>query len=1061
MGDRSKRGRGVRQLLAAIGLAAGLVAAQTPAGLARLHFRFIGPNGNRDIAVVGVPGQPLVDYFGAASGGIWKTTDGGAHFRQIFDSTDVSSVSALAIAPSQPNVIWAGTGETYIIRESTSLGDGVYKSTNGGHTWRHMGMGQGLDRTGHIGNIAINPYNPNEVFVCALGQAYKPNPQRGVYRTLDGGKTWKLVLPGDNQYTGCSGLTMAAKDPRTLFAGMWQVNIKPWNLDSGGPGSGVFVSHDGGDTWARVAGHGLPPAGTVLGKTAVRVAPSDPQRVYALIQARTAELFRSDDGGRDWKLVNQSHLMSERTPYYNNFRVAPDNPDTLYFVSVSWSVSRDGGYTFTKVNSPGGDLHDVWIDPQDPKRILVADDTGGAISLNGGRSYFEVSLPIAQLYHVYADSNIPYNVIGNRQDNDGEEGPSRLPQGGGVIPASAWHAYGGCDNESGFGVPDPKDPDIIWSSCYNGDLTRVNLHNGTSRNVAVDPIATYGDAPAAVRNRWNWTLPIAISPENHNQVYVGSQYVWQTDDAGQSWKRISPDLTTNDKSKEGHSGGLAWDDLGTYDVCTLAMIDESPVKAGVIWAGSYDGQVSVTRDGGAHWTNVTKNIPGLPPWGTINLQASPFAAGTAYISSNRKSLGDYAPYMYKTTDYGQTWTSIAGDLPHSEFSFVHIVREDPVRPGMLYAGTENALYVSWDDGAHWTQLRNNLPPAPVYWLQIQPTFSDLVIGTYGRGAWILDDVTPLRSWDKVAAAGKPYLFQPRPAYRFRTTVVAHQDNPNGATVGEDIPYGADLNYYLPAAAQATLTIRRGADVIRVLHQRGGAGLNRIFWNLRHPNHDVITLLTNPPGEPWVATPPAGRTLNVWGQPTPLGPQVAPGDFTVSLSVNGAPAGTQPLQVLRDPHDVGTVPDMQASEALLVQLQGEMHQVAGMIGRFEFLRKQIEGLEQGLASDPQAAPVVQAAQRLETQAEAIEGKMFNLESTGSTEDSFRNPSELYEQLGSLSNNLENSGADMAPTDAEIAVHRQLAAALAALARQASAFTARQVPAFNALAQAHGLTAALQQ
>ncbi len=1043
-------------------LAAGaLAAAQTPAGLAQLHFRFIGPNGNRDIAVVGVPGNPLVDYFGAASGGIWKTTDGGAHFLQIFDSTDVSSVSALAVAPSEPNVIWAGTGEAYIIRESTSLGDGVYKSTNGGQTWQHMGMGQGLDQTGHISNIAINPDNPNEVFVCALGQAYAPNPQRGVYRTLDGGKTWKLVLKGESEYTGCSGLSVAAKDPQTIFAGMWQVDIKPWNLDSGGPGSGVFVSRDGGNTWARVAGHGLPPAGTILGKTAVRVAPSDPQRVYALLQANTAELYRSDDGGRNWNLVNESHIMSERSPYFNNFRVSPDNPDLLYFVSVSWSESRDGGHTFTQVTSPGGDSHDVWIDPKNPHRMLVADDTGGAISLNGGRSYLTVNLPIAQLYHVYADNNIPYNVIGNRQDNDGEEGPSRLPQGDNVNSGRApGTPTEGATTRAGSECPIRRIPTSSGRAATTATYAREPAQ-WASRNVAVDPIATYGDAPSAVLNRWNWTFPIAISPHSHNQVYVGSQYVWQTDDGGQSWKRISPDLTTNDKSKEGHSGGLSFDDLGTYDVCTLSMIDESPVLAGVIWAGSYDGQVSVTRDGGAHWTNVTKNIPDLPPWGTINLQASPFAGGTAYISSNRKSLGDYAPYMYKTTDYGQTWTSVSGELPHSEFSFIHIVREDPVRPGMLYAGTENALYISWDDGSHWTQLRNNLPPAPVYWLQIQPRFSDLVIGTYGRGAWILDDVTPLRSWDQVSAAGQPHLFKPRPAYRFRTTVVEHQDNPNGATVGEDIPYGADLNYYLPAAGEATITIRRGTEVIRTLQQKGGAGLNRIFWNLRHPNHDVITLLTNPPGEPWVTTPVQGRPLNVWGQPTPTGPKVAPGEFTVSLSVNGTAAGSAPLEVLRDPHDTGTLQDMEGTEAFLVQLQGELHDLAGMIEHFEFLRKQIEVLEQGLGPDPQAAPVLAAARGLETQADGIEGEMFNIESTGSTEDSFRNDSELYEQLGSLNNNLENAGADMAPTDAEMEVHKELQSKLAALARRAHTFTTTRVPAFNALAKTHGLTAALQE
>ncbi|MEO8747989.1 MAG: hypothetical protein ABI379_10110 [Rhodanobacter sp.] len=1058
----------VLAVLASCGLAQSASAGPGPdPALAQLHFRFLGPNGNRDIAVVGVPGDPNVAYFAAASGGIWKTTDGGAHFKSIFDSTDVSSVGALALAPSNPDVVWAGTGEPYIIREATSVGDGVYKSTDAGHTWEHAG----LELTGHISNIKIDPKNPQIVYVCAIGQAYKPNAERGVFRTEDGGKSWKLVLKV-NDTTGCSGLDMDPKDPNTLFAGMWQVQIRPWNLDSGGSDGGVFVTHDAGNTWSRLTGHGLPAKGALLGKIAVRVAPSDSKVVYALMQAKTGLLYRSSDSGENWDLVHQGDDVNLRAPYYTNFTVAPNNENLLFIPSTAFMVSFDGGHSIVelsrsppagrKIVAAGGDSHDVWIDPKDPNRILTADDTGGAISHNGGESWLEVSLPIAQIYHVYTDNSIPYNVIGNRQDNDGEEAPSRLLTPGdggkpGPIPASAWHAYGGCDNESGFGVPDPTDPNIIWSGCYNGDLTRIDLRTGQSRNVAVWPVATYGAAPSSARDRWNWTFPIAISPSDHNRVYVGSDYVYETNDAGQTWKRISPDLTTGKHS--GDSGGLTTDNLGTFESASLSMIDESPVKPGVIWAGSYDGQVSVTRDEGAHWANVTANITGMPPWGTINLEASRFDAGSAIITSNIKMMGDYKPYIFKTTDYGKTWKNISGDLPHSEFSFVHIVREDPVRKGMLYAGTENDLYVSWDDGAHWTQLRNNFPPAPVYWLQIQPQFNDLAIATYGRGIWILDDVTALRSWDSVAQAGKAHLFDPRPAYRFRTVVTEHQDNPNGATVGENIPYGADLNYYLPDAAPVTLTIADSSGkTVRVLHEQGTRGLNRVFWDLRLDPLHTATLLTNPPGKPWVNTPPHGRALSVWGEPSPaVGPLVVPGAFQVSLSVGDTPMGTAPLQVLADPHTLGTTAEMQAQEQLLLGMEGQIDQVVDLINRFEDTRKQIETLTGSLGADAGAAHVRSAAKTLENQAVAVESRLFDIHNAGSSEDSFQESPQLYEKLGSLYNNLNNVGADEGPTAAETEVSAELRQVLASIQQAAGTFGQTDVARFNALAHANGVSA----
>jgi len=1019
-------------LFLGLSLAAG---AQAPGGqLGDIHFRFIGPEGNRDISVVGVPGDPLVDYFGAASGGIWKTTNGGVSFKPVFDQQDVSAVGALAIAPSAPNIVWAGTGEPSIIRQATSPGDGVYRSTDAGLHWRHMG----LEQTGHIAHIVINPHDPNQVFVCAVGQGYRDNPERGVYRTGDGGQTWTQVLKVDDQ-TGCSGLTMDAHDPATLFAGMWQLSIRPWDEHSGGPGSGVFVTHDAGATWTRVSGHGLPPQGAAVGKVSVRIAPSDSSRVYALLQEPGEPAFyRSEDYGRTWKLVNRDNRLIGRAPYFTNFQVAPDNENLLYFTAMNWSVSRDGGDTLAAdVGRAGGDLHSVWIDPTNPNRIMTAHDSGGSISLDGGKSWEQVKLPIAQMYHVYTDNKVPYDVFGNRQDDDGEEGPSRSLFGGGFggrggnIASDEWHGYAGC--ESGFSVPDPVDEDILWTGCYNGDLTRVDLKTGIARNVSVWPEDSYGGPPSQVRDRWNWTFPIAISPQDHNQVFVGSQYVYNTVNGGQSWTRISPDLTLNDKSHEGDSGGVAGDNLMTFDAETLSSIALSPVEAGVIWTGGFDGQVNVSQDGGKTWSNVTQNIPSLPPYGEITIvEPSHFDAGTAYISDDLMMMGDDNPYIFKTTDFGKTWTSVAGDIPHSLFSYVHVVREDPVRKGMLYAGTENTIYFSLDDGGHWTRLKNNLPAAPMYWLTIQPRYNDLVVATYGRGIWIADDITPLRGWDKATAAGAIELFKPRDAYRMRRSVLVPENAANPTVSGENPPPGADLNYYLPAAAhKATLTIK-GADgqVIRTVTGGVHAGLNRAWWDLSYEPTTVVHLLTAPPNMPWVTMGPEGwRPVTAWGG-NAGSPQVVPGTYQVELSVDGKPAGTQPLTVLKDPASPGTPASMAEQLQFSLQMRNEVNQVAAMINGVESTRKQLEDAVLVLGNRPGSSAAIASDKALEAKYVALELKLTDTNLTSaSIEESFVNPVQLYAKLCTLAADFNGTGrygggADMGPTEQAVALNQQL-------------------------------------
>jgi photosystem II stability/assembly factor-like uncharacterized protein len=1046
--------------------------------LAQLKYRFVGPIGNRADAIVGEPGNPDVVYIGAAAGGIFKTTDGGINWVPIFDHENVAAIGSLAIAPSAHNIVWAGTGEPFLIRPDYPMGDGIYKSTDSGRTWQHMG----LDLTGHIGRIIVDPHDPNTVFACALGQAYRPQHERGIYRTRDGGKTWQQVL-FVNEDTGCSELSMDAHDSQTIYAGMWQVEIRTWAMNSGGTGGGVYVSHDGGDTWKKLSGNGIPGADQPVGKTAVQVAPSDSNRVYALIEEKTPSLYRSEDAGKTWMLVNQQHVMSERAPYYVRFAVAPYNENLLFFVSVGFSISVDAGHTSiipgfgdegganpTGLGSAGGDNHDVWFDPLMPNRVMVANDAGGSISLDGGKNYRHVQLPISQLYHVYTDNRVPYFLYTNRQDGTSFRGPSNDLEGGGGffgggISTGEWTHVGGC--ESGFTIPDPVDNSIIWSACYDGELTRMDLRTGQARSVTVWPDATYGWAPADVKYRWHWTFPIDVSPHDHNRVYVGSQYVHETDNGGQSWRVISPDLTTNDKSHQQSSGGIAADNLMTYDGSTLYAIAESPVTAGLIWTGSNDGQVNITRDGGKNWTNVTKNIPNLPPWGTVeNIAPSHFDAGTAYITVNLEQVGDYDPYVFKTADYGQSWTLISGDVPKSMNSSTHCIIEDPVRKGMLYLGTDNSVYVSWDDGGHWTSLRNNMPPAPVYWLTVQPHFNDLVVATYGRGIYILDDVTPLREFDRAQDADVK-LFDPRPAYRFRTFDNTREAETGSHVTGANPPYGADINFVLksaPKKAQITIVGSDGKTIRTIKLQDLKPGLNRVWWDLTYDPATEVKLRTSPPGEPWVEVPKDGfRPLVNWIHFNGA-PRVAPGKYTVKLAVDGKESSA-PLTVLPDPNTLGTQQDIESEISFLLKIRGEMSDVADMINHIEWTRKQTEGVESMFAGDEKYAAVEKAAKDIEEKEIAAESKLMDVHLTGRTEDSFRHPMGLYGRLtnlGALMNGAPgegSSGADLPPTDQALEVHAQLQREIAEAHRAFDELRQKDVAAFNETLKANHVDMAI--
>lgn len=1044
----SNRLRPLPLLLAAVALHAPWSAAAQQidtTAYADLRFREIGPEGNRAIAVAGVPGDPLIAFVGAASGGVWKTEDGGVNWRPTFDDMDAQSIGSLAIAPTAPNEVWAGTGETFIIRPALAMGNGIYKSIDGGESWIHMG----LEEVGRIGRVVIHPRDADVVYACALGHAYDDQQERGVYRTTDGGKTWQHVLfvdPG----TGCADLAIDPERPDILFAGMWSLRIDPWKLASEGLGGGVYVSRDGGDTWKEITGNGLPAADHTVGKVAVGIAYSDPDRVYALIEDDHPSFYRSDDGGRTWRLMTQNHDIAERASYYTRFAIDTRDPDRVYFASVRFGMSQDGGATLVP-NPPrgGGDTHDVWIDPTDPNRFMVADDGGATITLNRGKSFERVVLPIAQMYHVHVDNEIPYNVYGNRQDGWSYSAPSNSRANG--IVEGHWHSVGGC--ESGFAIPDTAGFNEVWSGCYDGGLELYDPRTKQVRNVRIWPEASYGWPPSDLRYRWHWTFPIVISTHDHNTVYVGSQHVHRTRDKGQSWELISPDLTLNDKSRQQSSGGKTTDNLFTFDGSLLYALAESPVQEGVLWAGTNDGQVHVTRDGGGSWKNVSANFPGLPEYGQFaNIEPSRWDAGTAYAAVDLHQMGSFEPFIYKTTDFGESWKRIDAGIARSPFSFVHVVREDPERRGMLFAGTDNAVWFTLDDGEHWQRIRNGLPAAPVYWLTIQEHFDDLVVGTYGRGYWILDDITPLRALAPEVTESDAYLFDVHPTYRFQR--IHNVISAPSHVYGRNPEYGARIHLWLTeqsAGAVKVEIVDEAGEVIRTVEARGEAGINRIMWDLRHRPPNAPRLRTPPPEMPWVMTGPDGsRRLRTWdldlvgGQ---RGPLAVPGVYTARVTA-GDRVMEAPVEVLDDPHSEGTVDDIRAQVAMALRMRDDLERIGRMVDRLEWIREQVEDAQAYFARDPSAEEAAGAAADFRAELLDVEGRLFDVHLTGAREDAFRNPMKLYGRMSALASDVSAYGADFGPTDQQLEVHAILLERLEEAGRLMDDLLAEDLPALNA-------------
>jgi photosystem II stability/assembly factor-like uncharacterized protein len=905
-----------------------------------MKWRLIGPfRGGRVESVAGIANDPLTYYMASVGGGVWKTTDAGVSWEPLWNHEPVAATGAVAVSYSDPNIVYVGTGEATPRGDST-YGNGVYKSTDAGKTWVHMG----LDDTRRIGKIIVDPKDPNRVFVAALGHVYGPNEERGVFRSLDGGKTWTKILY-KNDTTGAADLIFNGNDTQTLYASMWTFQRTPWHSASGGTDDdGLYKSTDGGDTWTKVGGQGWPTG--PLGKIGVAVSPSNPNRVYALVEAMGDKkgLYRSDDAGQTWKLINNEHYFIQRPWYFTHVWADPKNEDTVYVEDLGVYRSTDGGKNLIWLKTvPHGDNHGLWIDPNNSNRMIVGNDGGATISNNYGKTWSSVyNQPTAQFYHISADNQFDYHIYGAQQDNSTVEIATRTRHHD--ISSADYSAVGGGESASIFASP--SDSDLVFAT--DKETAFIKLYDKKTeqdQDISEWPASTDGWGAEHDKYRLNWEEPVAISPFDPHTIYHGANVLFESTDNGQTWKIISPDLTRNDKSKQQRSGGEITGDNATIEKYDLIYaVVESPLQKGLIWIGTDDGLVWNTRDGGAHWENVTP--PDLPAWSKVSMiEPSPYDAGGVYVAVNRYKSDDLMPYAWKTDDYGKTWMSITDGIPTG--AFLRVVAEDPVRRGLLFAGTETGMYVSFNDGGHWQPLQMNLPVASVRDLIIHG--DDLVVATHGRAFWILDDITPLRQMKPEVAVSDAFLYKPAVTYRVRRD--GGLANTDGGPVAQNAPDGAVIDYYLKAKPDSEITIdildNQGKPIRHFSNQQapapeaqgGGpdrevdqgplpdkAGINRYVWDLRYA--PPALLVTGP-------HPAYGGGA--------IGPFILPGMYQIRMTVNGKTM-TEPLEVKMDPLVKISDDDLAKQLDLGLKVRDELNQDIEAVNTIEALRERLAALQ---------------------------------------------------------------------------------------------------------------------
>ena len=955
----------------------------------------IGPfRGGRTIAVSGIEGEPNAYYFGSVAGGVWKSTNGGTTWTPIFDGQPIASIGALAIAPSDRSIIYVGTGEADL-RGDLTYGDGVYKSTDGGNTWKNIG----LRDTQHISRIIVDPQNPNIVLVAALGHAYGPNAERGVFRSTDGGATWQKVLYKEDN-TGAIDVRFDPDNSQTVFAAMWSVHRPPWSTYPPIGGSGtIYKSTDGGLTWSQLTGNGLPTGD--WGRVGLAIAHgTNGQRVYALIDTKQGGLYRSDDGGEHWSLAGNDRRIMGRLWYFGEVDVDPKDPNTVYLPNVSIYRSTDGGKNFTAIKgAPGGDdYHTLWIDPSNPQRIIFGSDQGVGVSVDGGKSWSSwYNQPTAQFYHVAVDNQFPYRVYGAQQDSGSVSTTSRSDTGS--ITFRDWFTAGA--GESGYIASDPIDPNIVYGGETYGGLHRFDRRTGQTQVISPAATQNFGLDISHAELRFTWTSPLVFSPQDPHVLYYGSQYLLRSGDQGMSWERISPDLT-------GTQPGTSAEGLPTVQNAkargygVIYTIAPSPVSVGEIWIGTDTGLIHLTRDGGKSWENVTP--PGLNDWSKISvIDASHFDAGTAYAAIDRHRLDDVSPQIFRTQDFGKSWTKITQGIPDG--AYVRVVREDSIRRGLLFAGTELGVYASLNNGGSWVPLRLNMPVVPVHDLVVKN--NDLVIATHGRSFWILDDISPLREMGDAITSSAAHLFTPAPAIRIRTNVNTDTPLPGEVPAGENPPTGAIFYYYLRSLAQHEVTLdvmdAQGKLVRRYSSSdqsttpdpktvafpsywfklpqtlSNSIGLHRFVWNLRYANPAVPV--------------PEYSMATAFGQNTPTepeGPQVLPGNYTVRLTVDGN-SMTRTLTVNMDPRVRATANDLQKQfdlEMKIYNALGQGNRALGEVREFYARNRGNAGMAQKLEAlshiEPQAPEAGQSPPR--SQAPTLSRSLGVLERLAVTVDS---------------------------------------------------------------------------
>ncbi len=999
-----------------------------------LVWRPVGPfRGGRVTAVAGVLDQPLVYYMGATGGGVWKTTDGGLTWQATSDKDfTAGSIGAIAVAPSDPNVVYVGTGESPI-RGNLSPGDGMYRSTDAGKTWIKVGLAD----AGQIAHIAVHPRNADLVYVAVLGHAFAPNATRGVFRSKDGGKTWEKIL-FKNDSTGAIDLAMDPTNPRILYAGFWQAVRRPWELVSGGPGSGIWKSTDGGDTWKDITrSRGLPEG--IIGKIGLAVSSVSHDRVWALVEADSGGLFRSNDGGATWTRSSGDNEIRQRAWYFTHVVADPGNADGVYVLNVTLLKSVDGGKTFTNLHAPHGDHHALWIDPRDPQRMINGNDGGATLSQNGGATWTTLdNQPTAQFYHVITTTHFPYRLCGAQQDNSTVCIASRSDRLG--ITDKDWYEVGG--GESGWIAARQDDPDIVFAGSYGGYITRFDRRTGQARAVNAWPDNPMGWAAAALKYRFQWTFPIVLSPTNPNDLYIGAQVLFKSVNEGRNWQVISPDLTRNETAKQGPSGGpITKDNTSIEYYNTIFTVAPSPKDSQLIWVGTDDGLVQVTRDGGRTWQNVTPKD--LPEGALVSMvEASPHDPATAYVAATRYKLDDERPYAYKTADYGKSWRKIVAGIPADHF--VRVVREDPARRGLLFAGTEFGVYMSLDDGAAWQPLQLNLPVVPIHDLTLKD--HDLVAATHGRAFWILDDITPLEQLTDDIARGGNHLFVPRDAVRLQGPGFTPERALTG--IGPNPPSGAIIYAYLrdKPDKETTLEILDARDsVVRRISSRPKegqdtlkveAGLNRFVWDLRYADAHRF------------------KGLVFWAGGT-RGPLAPPGVYRARLSL-GAWSEMQPFTVVKDPRVTATAEDLGKQFELLVRIRDRVSAANDAVQEIAELKDQVDAVAKRARAlpDGKGAALARQADSLKSKFAAVQESIYQVRNKA-PEDPLNFPIKVNNKLASLGGVV--GSADAAPTDQSYQVFDQLSGELQGYLDRLKTVIETDVPAFNRAAREQDIPA----